>query len=104
VTRLVIWSTPARRDFAQILDHIAQDNPDAAERVRSAIDLSATKLGQHSTGRPGRGGGKYYEKTISNLPYIIAYSIRGGDGGEEIYILRVIHSARDWPVGGRPKD
>lgn len=95
--RRVIWSADARRDYLDILRYIADDNPDAAERVAAAIERTGDGLGEFATGRPGRVTG-IYEKSVPRLPYIIAYEVTSQGGGEVIAILRVIHTSRDWPA------
>jgi toxin ParE1/3/4 len=72
-------------------------------RVLDRIDKSAQSLGQIATGRSGRVADTY-EKSVSRLPYIIAYALQPlPSGRERIVILRVIHSARNWPAGEWPK-
>ncbi|MGO4287716.1 type II toxin-antitoxin system RelE/ParE family toxin [Bosea sp. UNC402CLCol] len=99
--RPVIWSDDARRDYLDILRYIAEDNPDAAERVVDAIEQAGNELGDFATGRPGRVSG-VYEKLVPRLPYILAYSLALQRGREVVAILRVIHTARDWPDEGWP--
>ena len=61
------------------------------------------RLGEMATGRPGRRSGTY-EKVVTRLPYILAYALRPDpDLGESVVILRVVHTARDWPGDGGPK-
>ncbi|QEL24587.1 type II toxin-antitoxin system RelE/ParE family toxin [Bosea sp. F3-2] len=91
----VIWSDDARRDYLDILGYIAQDNPDAAERIVDAIEQTGNGLGEFATGRPGRVSGTY-EKLVPRLPFILAYTIAFQGGHEVVAILRVIHTARDW--------
>jgi plasmid stabilization system protein ParE len=93
--RRVVWSAEARRDYLDILRHIARDNPDAAERVVDAIENTGKRLGELPTGRPGRVTGTY-EKSVPRLPYIIAYSLTTQGGQEVVAILRVIHTSRRW--------
>ena len=52
-------------------------------------------------GRPGRVTGTY-EKLVTGLPYILAYVIAGAGDQEEVAIVRVIHTSRDWPAEGWP--
>jgi len=94
--RPVIWSDDARRDYLDIVRYIAEDNPDAAERVVDAIEQTGNELGDFATGRPGRVSG-IYEKLVPRLPYILAYALALQGGREVVAILRVIHTARDWP-------
>ena len=91
--RRVIWSRDARDDYLAILRYIASEDPEAAELVVDAIASAGDNLADFATGHPGRVSGTY-EKSVSGLPYIIAYSLT--DGGKAVSILRVIHSSRDW--------
>jgi plasmid stabilization system protein ParE len=103
VTRLVVWSRQARAEYLAIIRHIAGDNPDAAERLADRFDEAAAVLADFATGRAGRVAGTY-DKVLPGLPYILAYEILDRpEGGEMIAILHLIHAARDWPVGERPK-
>jgi plasmid stabilization system protein ParE len=95
--RPVVWSIEAQRYNLEILRYIAEDNPFAAERVVDAIEEAGNKLGEMATGRPGRVSGTY-EKSLARHPYIIAYELRSISGRESVVILRVIHTARDWPA------
>ena len=97
--RRVEWTRTALEDIIAQAEHIALDNPDAAERVAAAIREGGTALATFATGRPGRVAG-IYEKSVRRLPYIIAYALTDAD--QTVSILRVIHTARDWPEGGWP--
>ena len=63
-----------------------------------AVSLRGTgaALGEMATGRPGRVAGTY-EKSVTGLRYIIAYALTRRGDREIVSILRVIHTARDWP-------
>ncbi len=100
--RPVVWADEARRDYLDILRYIARDKPAAAARVAGAINRAVTGLGQTPTGRIGRVAGTY-EKSVTGLPYIIAYAIANASGREVVAILRVIHTARNWPRDAWPK-
>jgi toxin ParE1/3/4 len=88
----------ARRDYLDILRHIARDNPDAADREADAIGKTGSLLGERPTGRPGRVSG-VYEKSVPRLPCTIAYA---QDGQEVVAIQRVIHTSRRWTSGEWP--
>jgi toxin ParE1/3/4 len=81
--------------------YIAAENPAAARRVADGIAATAAALGDMPTGRAGRVAGTY-EKVVTRLPYIIAYTIGERAGRETVSILRVIHGTRDWPDGEWP--
>lgn len=95
MSRPVRWSTDALTDLANQVSYIAADNPSAARRVADAIDRTALALGDMPIGRPGRVTGTY-EKSVTGLPYILAYAITQASGEETVAIVRVIHTARDW--------
>ncbi|OYU14464.1 MAG: plasmid stabilization protein [Alphaproteobacteria bacterium PA4] len=101
MTRPLFWSRDALDDLKQQLTHIAADDPVAAQHVVDRLRAAAARLEDFATGRPGRVPGTY-EKSVTGLPYVIAYAIVPHDSGEIIAILRVIHTARDWPDGAWP--
>ncbi|WP_312797784.1 type II toxin-antitoxin system RelE/ParE family toxin [Tianweitania sp.] len=100
--RPVVWSRTALDDALEILRYVAADDPNAAERMIEAIEAAGNRLGMMATGRPGRVVGTY-EKSVMRLPYVIAYAVEAAEGEERIVILRVIHTARNWPSGNWPQ-
>jgi toxin ParE1/3/4 len=100
--RDVVWSEAALADIDQLVAYIAADNPVAAHKVLDRIEVTAEGLGRLPSGRRGRVQGTY-EKSVVGLPYIVAYAINPlSSGAEQIVILRVIHTARNWPKGQWP--
>jgi toxin ParE1/3/4 len=102
VKRPAIWSRSALDDLKAQVAYIAAENPAAAQRVADAIRAAASALSEMPTGRPGRVTDTY-EKSVTRLPYIIAYAISPNPAGEAIAIVRVIHTARNWPAEQWPK-
>lgn len=102
MTRVVVWARDALDDLKAQLTYIAADNPDAARRVADALRDAATALGKIATGRAGRVVGTY-EKSVARYPYVIVYVISGQGAAEVLSIVRVIHTARDWPSGRWPE-
>jgi plasmid stabilization system protein ParE len=101
--REVVWSEAALDDADELFAYVAADNRLTANRVLDRIDSTAQFLGRVATGRRGRVEGTY-EKSVTGLPYVIAYAIHSlPDGREQIVIVRVIHTARNWPKGSWPK-
>jgi toxin ParE1/3/4 len=101
--RSVFWSESALQDLDESIAYIAKRNSSAARKVHAAIEQAGAQLGAAATGRRGRVNGTY-EKSISRLPYVLAYATDTlPGGGERIVILHVIHTARDWPEGQWPK-
>jgi plasmid stabilization system protein ParE len=89
-------------DLAEQVAYIASDNPSAAHRVADALDKTALALGDMPIGRPGRVTGTY-EKSVTGLPYVVVYAITQTGGAEEITIVRVIHTSRDWSAEEWPE-
>ena len=96
------WSREALDDLKRQIAYIAADNPAAAGKIADRIGETGVALGERPAGRPGRVTGTY-EKLVVGLPYIIAYAIMAHAGRETVSILRVIHTARDWPTEQWPK-
>ena len=96
--RAVTWSRAALDDLKAQVSYIAQDNPAAARRVAATIRKAGDALADFATGHPGRVA-ETYEKSVSGLPYIIAYAIDVRGNEEMIVVVHVIHTARDWREG-----
>jgi len=102
VRRRVVWSRDALDALKQAIQHIARDNPQAARRVAASIRAVGNALGERSIGRRGRVPGTY-EKSVTGIPYILAYALGPlPTGDESVFILHVIHAARDWPDDAWP--
>lgn len=86
------WTNPARRALAEHIAFIAQDSPDAAERVRDAIISTVESLTDTPhRGRPGHRAGTR-ELVITRFPaYIVVYRVTE----TEIRILRVWHGRQN---------
>ena len=89
----IIWTKAARAEANAIWQYLVQRNPQAADKTATAILKAVEKLADFpQLGRPGRIEGTR-ELVITRLPYIVVYSV----GKTRITILRVLHSARNWP-------
>ena len=103
MARPVVWAESALSELEQAIAYIASRDPAAARRVLSEIRAAGDRLGKRPIGRTGRVPGTF-EKSVVSRPYIIAYAIdHTPEGSERLVILRVIHTARDWPSGQWPK-
>lgn len=88
----VEWSEDARRDLADIAEHIALDNPRAAERMDALLSKAAGRLVDFP--RIGREGSFSGTREIHpHRHYRIVYSI----DGDTIWIEAVVHTSRQWP-------
>lgn len=102
MTRQVRWADEARDELNEIAAYIADFDSSAATRLASRILITAEKLGEMATGHPGRVP-KTYEKLVAQTSYNLAYEVHTINGMESIYILRVIHSSRNWTADEWPE-
>jgi len=89
------WTRTAASDLEKIEEYIAKENPIAAtEQILTILDQVEELLPTHpEIGRDGRTGDTR-ELVIVKTKFIVMYRVEE----ETIFILRVIHSARQWPV------
>ncbi|HWF95896.1 MAG TPA: type II toxin-antitoxin system RelE/ParE family toxin [Xanthobacteraceae bacterium] len=90
----LIWSPQAIADLVALRAYIEQDDPAAAQRVSLHIIHNVETLLPNSPemGRPGRVPGTR-ELVIPRTPFIVPYRLVGNT----IQLLRIYHSARQWP-------
>ena len=90
----IVWRRTALNDLEAIHEFIAQDNPQAAARVRDAVRNAVGRVAVHpNLGRTGRVEGTR-ELIISNAPYIVAYRVVT----DQVRVLAIIHTSRGWPA------
>lgn len=87
------YTIRAKTDLSEIFSYLNKRDKQAAKRVVNTIERSAKILATHPlTGRQT----DFVDirlKPIPNYPYLLFYQATGND----LIILRVLHSARDWP-------
>jgi toxin ParE1/3/4 len=89
----IIWRPAALNDLEAIREFVAQGNPQAAARVRTAIRAAVERLATYpNLGRAGRVAGTR-ELIVSDTPFIVAYRVVG----DQLRILSIIHASRQWP-------
>jgi toxin ParE1/3/4 len=87
----VRWTAPAAQDLENIAAYIRRENPQAARRVTRALFEAAMSLDTFpNRGRPGRIPGT---RELSRAPYIIVHRVTA----DAVEILRIYHSAQNWP-------
>ncbi|ESQ90487.1 type II toxin-antitoxin system RelE/ParE family toxin [Asticcacaulis benevestitus] len=87
------WTGFALADRDAIFDFIEVDSPRSAVFVDDAVKEQVQQvLLFPESGRPGRVIGTR-ELVVRNLPYVIAYRVSDG----VVRILRVLHTAQQWP-------
>lgn len=90
----VEWRQDARADLLAIIDYIADDNPDAAQRLKDDLEARIARLPEHpELYRAGRVPGT--REMVVRSSYVVVYAA----DERAITILRVLHGARQWPPG-----
>ena len=90
---IIKWLDDAIDDLQALRQYISHDKPSVANRIARRIIHSVSMLSEQSEiGRSGRVSGSR-ELVISGTPFIVPYRIKNNT----VEILRVLHSARQWP-------
>lgn len=94
----IVWRPMAEADRENIFDYIAQNNPLAAieldEEFKARAESAARNPEFYRTGRM-RGT----REIVVRPNYIMVYAIE--DENSTIVVLRILHSAQQWPPGAK---
>ena len=86
------WKATAIADLLAIVDYISDDNPDAAQALKDEIEAKTSRLPDNPRlYRVGRVDGT--REMVVRPNYIVVYA----DNASAVTILRVLHSAQQWP-------
>lgn len=89
----LIFARPARDDLAEIVRHVAAENPRAAKSIRDAIVATALRLCRFpNSGRLGHREGTR-ELIVPGTSYLLVYAV----ADDRVSIAAVLHGARDIP-------
>jgi toxin ParE1/3/4 len=90
----VRWSRRALADLERILERIAADKEEAAQKFAQAVRTSVDGLSDFPfLGRPGADADT--RELVVHKNYLVTYHVRA----EEIQVLQVWHVARNRPRG-----
>ncbi|KEZ77519.1 type II toxin-antitoxin system RelE/ParE family toxin [Salinisphaera hydrothermalis] len=88
----VVWRETARRQLAEIVAFIAEDNPPAARRLKERIEAVVVPLAQYPYLYPrGRVAGT--RELVAHPNYLIVYKV----AAERVEIVAVLHARRQYP-------
>ncbi len=88
----IVWTPEAQQDRSDVWDYITADSPSAAARMDELFSDAAARLAQHPMlGQPGKIPGT--RELIPHESYRLVYEIEG----ETLWILTLLHTARQWP-------
>jgi plasmid stabilization system protein ParE len=93
----VRWSAHAKADLDSKTAYRATTSVRAAEMLFEAIHDAIEGLKFVNTGRLGRIDGTF-EKVLRKQPYIILYETND----DEVHVMRIVHTAQNWPEGAWP--
>lgn len=86
------WLATATDDLVSIVDHIADENPDAAQALKNEIEEKVAQLPEnpqlYRVGRVDR-----TREMVVRPNYIVVYA----ETTDMVSILRVLHAAQQWP-------
>jgi addiction module RelE/StbE family toxin len=89
----VIWTPDALQDRADVWDYIAADNLRAAARMDELFSDAVARLTDHPMlGKSGKIPGT--RELITHESYRFVYEI----DNETVWILALVHTARQWPL------
>ncbi|MHB1619148.1 MAG: type II toxin-antitoxin system RelE/ParE family toxin [Sulfuricella sp.] len=86
------WKKQAKKDLLNIVERIAQDNPDAAEQLADDLEAKVEKLREFpEMFKSGRKRGT--REFVAHKNYVVVYRVKP----KQVEILRVKHAAQQWP-------
>jgi toxin ParE1/3/4 len=89
----IVWLAAAVQDVLAIRIFVAEQDPQAAQKIAFRIDQAVEQLGtMPNMGRPGRIFGTR-ERVISGTAFLAIYRIRDG----RVEILRILHGRQPLP-------
>lgn len=88
----VVWAPEAEADRLAIIEYIANEDPGAAAHMDQLFSDAAAMLARFPMrGRPGAIVGT--RELVPHGSYRLIYEIEG----ETVWVLTVVHAARQWP-------
>jgi toxin ParE1/3/4 len=86
------WTQSARDDLAQIIARIAEENPDAAERIGDLIAGAIQPASEHPLiFRIGRVPGT--REVVAHPNYLLVYKVND----DNIEVISVVHARQQYP-------
>lgn len=88
----IIWLSSARSDLAEIISYIANEDPQAARRLKGRLESAVLPLAEHPyLYRHGRVPGT--REVIAHPNYILVYRV----ASEQIEVVNVLHARQEYP-------
>ena len=87
------WSVRAQADLLALTDYYRAIEPDLSIRMRSRVEQTPALLASFPRLGTQLGNSNVRKLRVRQPPYLLFYRIAGDD----IFVLRVLHAARDIP-------
>jgi addiction module RelE/StbE family toxin len=87
------WRQQALDDLAEMVGFIADDNPDAAQKLKDEIEAKAAKLPDHPKLYKSSSRVKGMREMVVRKNYIVLYRVTP----ELVEVVNVLHARRQWP-------
>ena len=87
------WRQQAIDDLVEIVEYIAQDNPDAAQALKDEIEEKAAKLPDHPKLYKPSPRVKGMRELVARSNYIVLYR----ETPALVEVVNVFHVRRQWP-------
>ncbi|WP_183027416.1 type II toxin-antitoxin system RelE/ParE family toxin [Variovorax sp. UMC13] len=91
----LVWTRLAQEDRRAIREHIASDDPRAALAIDELFSAKAARL-VHVPEMGKRGRVPETRELVAHRSYVLIYAIKA----DQVQVLRVLHTARQWPPAG----
>jgi toxin ParE1/3/4 len=86
------WKAPAIADLLQIIEYVSDGNPSAAQELKDDIETKVANLAENPRlYKTGRVSGT--REMVVRPNYIVVYQ----EAANVVYVLRILHAARQWP-------
>ncbi|GAB3375119.1 type II toxin-antitoxin system RelE/ParE family toxin [Azotobacter armeniacus] len=88
----IIWRSSARADLAEIIRYIANEDPQAARRLKDRLESAVLPLAEHPyLYRSGRVPGT--REVVAHPNYVLVYRVTA----ERIEVVNVLHARQEYP-------
>lgn len=87
------WRQQAIDDLVEIVEYIADDNPDAAQELKDEIEDKVAKLPDHPKLYKPSPRVKGMRELVARSNYIVLYR----ESPELVEVVNVFHARRQWP-------
>ena len=88
------WRQQALDDLAEMVGFIADDNPDAAQKLKDEIEAKAAKLPDHPKLYKSSSRVKGMREMVVRKNYIVLYRVTLA----LVEVVNVLHARRQWPL------